>query len=286
MSAGTQAGSRELGGFAKVDAETASDFIERLDRMHGFDGFRLYKELSFRAMRIEPGQRVADIGCGAGDDAARLAQLAGPDGAATGVDLSQDMVDEAGRRFADVPNLDFVCASAESLPFADATFDAVRADRVLIHVPDTAKAMAEMLRILKPGGRLVLTEPDMVGFWVAADDTEVSDIVSRAIAGSCIHPWLPRHMGVTLRDLALDEVEHTALAMVSDDFSIVDRVVRFELVAGMLMNSGKFDAGRIEAWWQDQQERARSGRFTAGLSILMASATRPASGAFFQNGPD
>ncbi|HZU62579.1 MAG TPA: methyltransferase domain-containing protein [Novosphingobium sp.] len=267
-------GERELGAFAKLNAGNAGDFIERLDRMQQYDGFRLYKEASFAAMRLAPGMVVADIGCGAGDDVLKLSHLVGPEGMAIGVDISADMVEEARKRFAGAPALDFTVAQADSLPFADGSLDAIRADRVLIHVPDPAAAIAEMLRVLRPGGRLVLCDPDMVGFWVSSADPMTSQIVSGAIAKSCVNPFLARDMGVMLRDLALPEVAHHAMTMVTDDFAVVDRVVRFELVAQKIAAAGLLPAGQIEGWLAEQLQRRDEGRFAAGLSVMMACATK------------
>lgn len=266
---------RELGAFAHVDGTDAGDFIERLDRMHLLDGFRIYKAQSMEAMRLRDGSRAADIGCGAGDDAARLSHLVGPHGTALGIDLSEAMVAEAAARFTKVENLEFVAAPAASLPFADGTLDAIRADRVLIHVPDPEAAIGEMVRVLRPGGRIVLSEPDMVGFWVSSRDAEMSGVVSKAIAGSCKHPFLPRDMGVMLRDMGLKEVEHWAIAMVSSDFSTVNRVVQFELVSQALKAAGAVPADRMDDWWNDQLERNVAGRFCAGLNVMSVAATKP-----------
>lgn len=266
---------RELGAFAHVDATDAGDFIERLDRMHLLEGFRIYKQQSMEALRLRDGSRAADIGCGAGDDAFRLAELVGAHGAALGVDLSEAMVSEAARRFEATRNLEFVCAGADRLPFADGTLDAIRADRVLIHVPDPEAAIGEMVRVLRPGGRIVLSEPDMVGFWVSSGDREMSGAVGQAIAGSCRNPFLPRDMGVIFRDMGLREVEHWAIALVSGDFSTVNRVVQFEMVAQALKAAGAVPADRIDDWWNDQLERNVAGRFCAGLNVMTVAATKP-----------
>lgn len=266
---------RELGAFSDVDGTDAEDFIERLDQMRKSDGFRQYKLDSFDLMRIAPGARVADIGCGAGDDVLQLSDRVGPDGMAYGIDLSKAMVAEASARFGDRGNTDFMAASIEALPIATESLDAIRADRVLIHVPDTRAALNEMLRVLRPGGRIVLCEPDMVGFWVSSDDPEATGLIVSAIANSCIHPYLPRDMGVMLRDLGLRDVEHSALAMVSDDFETIDRVVRFELAAQAAAEQNPAIAGRLGAWMPEQRRRKQEDRFCAGMSVMTASATKP-----------
>lgn len=268
-------GDRELGAFAHVDATDADDFIERLDRMHLNEGFQAYKRQSLQALRLREGGQAADIGCGAGDDAFRLAGLVGPGGKALGVDLSEAMVAEARRRFEATANLEFICAGADDLPFADGSLDAIRADRVLIHVPDPEKAIAEMVRVLRPGGRIVLSEPDMVGFWVSSADREMSGAVSQTIARSCRHPFLPRDMGVMLRDMGLAEVDHGSTAIVTEDFSVVDRVVQFPVVVQALKAAQAVPADRIDAWLSDQLERNTAGRFCAGMNVMTVAATKP-----------
>ncbi len=266
---------QELGAFSQVDETDSGDFIERLDKMHTLSDFISYKQASFEAMHLKPDSVVADIGCGTGDDAARLASFV-PEGKATGVDLSAAMVAEASRRFSDVSNLSYVQAPADALPFADGELDALRADRVLIHVPDPAAAITEFLRVLKPGGRLVLSEPDMPGCWVSTAETLVSAFVGQAIATSCVHPYLPRDLGVMLRDMELDDVKHSAIAMVTEDFETINHACNFALVAAGLEKAGVLPPERVQAWWNEQQERAQTGRFCAGLNVMTASATKPA----------
>lgn len=265
----------ELGDFKQVDSENAGDFIERLDRMQAHDGFQVYKELSFRQLRVAPGQVVADIGCGAGDDVLKLSHLVGPDGMVIGVDISAPMVEEARRRMAGAPAMDFTVAPATDLPFASNSLDAIRADRVLIHVPDPEAALKEMLRVLKPGGRLCVCEPDMVGFWVSSADPMAVTVMAGAIAKSCVNPYLARDIGVMLRDLKLADVQHNALAMVSDDFGIVDRVLQLEVVAQKVSAAGIMPPERALGWLAEQHQRRDEGRFTAGLNVMIATATKP-----------
>lgn len=100
------------------------------------------------------GLRVLEIGCGLGTDGAQFA-AAGAD--YTGVDLTDAAVELARKRFElfDLPGK-FQTADAENLDFADESFDLVYSHGVLHHTPETAKAVKEIHRVLRPGGRAVV----------------------------------------------------------------------------------------------------------------------------------
>jgi ubiquinone/menaquinone biosynthesis C-methylase UbiE len=100
------------------------------------------------------GLKVLEIGCGLGTDGAQFAK-AGAD--YTGVDLTEAAVELARKRFAmfDLPGK-FQTADAEKLDFADESFDLVYSHGVLHHTPDTAKAIHEIHRVLRPGGRAIV----------------------------------------------------------------------------------------------------------------------------------
>jgi ubiquinone/menaquinone biosynthesis C-methylase UbiE len=104
---------------------------------------------------LQPGERVVDVACGTGLVSFRMAAAVGARGAVLGTDISGEMV-EAARRFAaerEVGNARFERSDAEALPFADAAFDAAVCGLGLMYVPDPVKALGEMRRLLKPGGR-------------------------------------------------------------------------------------------------------------------------------------
>lgn len=101
------------------------------------------------AAGIAPGQRVLDVAGGTGDPSGRLASAVGPAGRVTCSDLTAAMLDGARRRVA-TPNLDFVAASAEALPFREATYDAVVSRFGVMLFADPAAGVAEMLRVARP----------------------------------------------------------------------------------------------------------------------------------------
>ncbi|MCG6658171.1 methyltransferase domain-containing protein [Halomonas campisalis] len=114
----------------------------------------------FRAQAIQPGDRVLDIGAGAGNDTLIASRLAGPEGRVIALDLTAAMTrklkgtaDQAG-----YDNLSVVQASAEALPLADASIDSITSNGALNLVPDKRRAVAEMFRVLRPNGRLQLAD--------------------------------------------------------------------------------------------------------------------------------
>ena len=146
--------------FGAVDLSTDPDALtEYLVRVRAVLPVRNAKAESFALLGASQGDRLLDLGCGQGDDARELAQIVGPSGGVVGVDKSNVLIDLARR--CTPPELhwiEYVCADATALPFPDGTFDACRADRTIQHVADADVALAELARLIKPGGSVVVSE--------------------------------------------------------------------------------------------------------------------------------
>jgi arsenite methyltransferase len=114
----------------------------------------------FSLGRLKRGERVADLGCGAGTDSLVAAQMVGPDGSVTGIDMTPEMLAKAraATRELGVTNVDFVEGEIERLPFADGSVDVVISNGVIDLVPDKDAVFAEILRVLRPGGRLQIAD--------------------------------------------------------------------------------------------------------------------------------
>ena len=113
---------------------------------------RRWRAATIRALGVAPGMRVLDLAAGTGTSSVPLAD-AGVD--VVPCDFSYGMLEVGKRRR---PDLGFVAGDATRLPFADASFDAVTISFGLRNVVDTAAALREMLRVTRPGGRLVVCE--------------------------------------------------------------------------------------------------------------------------------
>jgi ArsR family transcriptional regulator len=104
---------------------------------------------------LDPEWIVGDLGCGTGQVAAALAPFVKQ---VIAVDRSSDMLDAARRRVRDLPNVDVRRGELEALPIVDAALDAATLLLVLHHLPDPVEALAEAARVLRPGGRLLISD--------------------------------------------------------------------------------------------------------------------------------
>jgi SAM-dependent methyltransferase len=105
------------------------------------------------AAEIAPGETVLDVACGTGALTLAAAAIVGPEGHVTGLDANPEMLAVARRKTGDI---DWREGLAENLPFAEASFDAVISQFGLMFFADRPRALSEMMRVLKPGARLVV----------------------------------------------------------------------------------------------------------------------------------
>jgi ubiquinone/menaquinone biosynthesis C-methylase UbiE len=165
-----------------------------------------------QALAIQPGARVLDIGCGPGFQTTEIATAVGPQGWVCGVDISEAGLAAARHRAAGQPYaawIDFAQGDATELPFPDDAFDLAVATQVYEYVPEVPAALAEMHRVLRPGGRAVIVDTDWDSLvWHSADP----DRMSRVLAAWDEHltdPFLPRTLRLALAraGLNLERVE-------------------------------------------------------------------------------
>jgi SAM-dependent methyltransferase len=228
-------------------------------------------------LRLQPGDTVLDAGSGMGEVTRTLAGLVGPGGNAVGVDLSAELVQRARERGESMPAVEFHVGTVSALPFPAASFDAAYSERVFMHLVDPEAAMAELFRVLRPGGRLVIVDVDHVCAAVDADDLEVSDLLVAAAARDIANPASGRRLrsqmlGTGFSEVIVDPIPRTitegALARAGAPRPLGARLD--DLVA-----TSAITRERADAYLADQASREAEGRYFAVHMFYLASAVRP-----------
>ena len=256
--------------FSDIDGTGhAGDFITYLDQ--AADHFRPLKVFTHSLLQLRPGERILDVGCGCGDDLRELATLVTPNGCAVGIDSSQAMIDEARQRNAgcELP-LQFERGDAGHLRWPADYFDACRADRVFQHLPDPERALNEMLRVLKPGGRALIVDRDWGMVAVEASDVATTHVILNRACAGIRNGWMGRGLGGLFKKAGVSNAEVQRKSISIKSFAVADtlldlRVVREHAIAEKLVTQ---DVGA--KWLDDLLDRDAAGRFFATLTLYIA----------------
>ncbi|GAA1320563.1 methyltransferase domain-containing protein [Pseudonocardia xinjiangensis] len=148
--------------FSDIDRsseELKGHVIEYLSGTASNPEIRRMRATAFQLFAATEGERLLDAGCGLGEVARHLGSVVGPRGSVVALDHSADVISAAHARHDGGP-VTYVVGDVTALDFPDDHFDGVRSERVLQHLADPAAAIAELVRVTRPGGRVCVIDTD------------------------------------------------------------------------------------------------------------------------------
>lgn len=265
----------DLRGYRSVDSQPSTSLlVTGMDTTSRWPAVRQLRAWERERLALTPGESLLDVGCGPGQVLIDLSCAIAPTGSALGLDFSQAMVGEARRRAAEAgAAAEFRVADALSLPVASASIDACRTERMLQWVPDINRAASELVRVLRPGGRLVVTDTDWGSVTLDVPDTDLADVVLRAMEAARGPGFrVGAHLLNMLRDLGLIELDCTAATHVwtTWDPAAGPDVTGFfpiRFVLPKLADAGLLDREAGEEFIEELEDAARRDRIFMSLTM-------------------
>jgi SAM-dependent methyltransferase len=263
-----------LAGFRDVDgADDADAYLAYLDSVG--EVFREVIRFGVDALRLRAGDSVLDVGCGHGACLPLLAQEVGAAGRVVGVDASAAMVAAARRRVA-MQGLGARVerGDAHALPFGDATFDAARADRVLMFLHGPQRALSELVRVTRPGGRICVTEGDIGTHGIDATDVMTTRTMLAALSDRSPHGWIGRRLRAMCLDTGLIDVDLRLVPILSTSYTEWNDRLGVESQAAIAVTEGQLTETAAASWLDDLRTRDDNGRFIATALLFVVTGTR------------
>ncbi len=234
------------------------------------------REILMEMVSPRPGERVLDLGSGPGFMALEAGLMVGEGGAVFGVDKSAPMLELAKDRCASQPQVSFREADALSLPFEDGGFDAAIVSQVYEYVTDMEAALAELFRVLRPGGRALIMDTDWGSLVWRAQDAERAERIFRAWDAHLADPHLPRRLSPLLRGVGFEITDSRVLPLLNTEYpaenyshGMVSVIVPF------VIRKGGVASEEAKAWAEDLTALGERGEYFFSLNRYAFLARKP-----------
>ena len=261
-----------------------ADYLRQVVEQGG-EAANSYKTLSYDLLQLAPGRQVLDVGCGIGVDLPTLADRVGTEGLVIGLDHDPNLLRAAKEASARRSNVRLVVAEAQELPFPNRSFDGVRADRVLQYIPESPQVLAEMARVLRPGGTLALVEPDWrtIALFPASPEGGDDDHTWSALVQLCRrrlpHALIGRQLAALLQQQGTsmwEEVQARVVAYTFSSWQVTNTLLQISNLAQALIQEEPARTDEINTWLQAMETADLRGEFFACVPMFFAHARKRA----------
>ncbi|MFD0407964.1 methyltransferase domain-containing protein [Kitasatospora sp. NPDC127116] len=267
---------------ANTDPAVTDRLIAVLDAQAANPGVRRLRAWAHAQLAVRPGERALDVGAGTGSETQVLAAAAAPGAGATdratgtaiGLEPNPGLRAVAEQRAAEAGSAArFLDGDALDLPLPDGELDVVWCERVLQHLPDPAKAVAEMARVLRPGGRIALLDTDWATFVLHPAAPEIRPALAAVAEGTAATPDAGRRLAGLLVEAGL-AVDHLGADVLLHDSRTVTRpIVRG--IGAAAVGRGLITAEQRDRLYADLDAAAEHGTFHLSVAMFAAVAHRP-----------
>lgn len=255
------------------DLPDIADYVRALEIFDAQAEMRELKAIAIERTGVSPGAAVLDVGCGFGLETLRLARHVGPTGRIAGIDKSAAFIVEAQRRASEAGlAIDFRQGDAMALPFTEASFDIGRAERLLIYLDAPERAICELRRVVRPGGRIALIEPDV--------ETNTINLGNRPLTRRILqhecdvgvpNAWLVRRLKGMLEDLGFTGIEAATRVVLFDPALAASYFSRLGFSA---QQAGVIGEAELAEWSRSIADLHDRGRLFCTIGYFLFTAVR------------
>ena len=256
-------------GFHDIDrTEAPRNAVRFLDGLNSTQQVQEIQQRTHALLGVREGAHVLDVGCGLGDVTRELAALVGKTGRVVGVDLSENMVAESRRRTEGTGlSVAFQRGDIHQLNLPLESFDACRSSRVFLYLDDPRKALSELVRLTRPGGTVLIFEPEFDSWLLDGPNPSVVRKLVHFWTDQLRNPWIGRQLPGMFRAQGLHRVSVTPVAATwslqhLETFglrSVMDKAVQASVVT----------RSEVEEWLQFIEEAHRNESFFGVMTGLV-----------------
>ena len=251
-----------------IDISRDSDyFIDYLETLNSLDTIQSLKKHSYKLMEIKQGNHILDIGCGTGKDAIELAKIVGMSGKIVGIDNSNALISEAKNKAKNMNlPINFKLMNANSLKFPDNTFDACRAERIFQHLDNPQYALAEMIRVSRLGGCIVVIDPDWETLVIDAPNTDLTRRILKFKGPR--NKWCGRQLYRLFKEAKLTHIIIFTTTIILTDFINANKIFGLQATINYLVKNGELSEIDAFNWLNYLENNSKKGLFFSALTFF------------------
>ena len=228
-----------------------------------------------RAFGPRPGERILDVGAGPGFLANEIAEAIGSTGSVCGIDISEPLLEVARSKEGNKYGVDFRYGDATQLPFQDEEFDSVVSTQVLEYVPDVNAALAEIHRVLKPGGRVGLLDTDWDSIVWHSPDKQKMNRILRAWEDHAADPFLPRTLARKLHAAGFSVERQEVIPLFNNEYdpdTYSNRII--DLIVSFVVERNSISKEDADGWAEELRSCGLNGEYFFSLNRYFFLATK------------
>lgn len=260
----------------------ASDFHGKVSPLYLAKAATIFsrlKQLSYAKLNVAQGNCILDVGCGPGIDVINLAEQVGTAGRVIGFDHDFSMLDEARRKIMDTwldRVVSVVHGNALALPFMSGYFDNCRSERLFMHLVKPDQVLAEMVRVTRPGGKIVVVDTDWSSLSIdnpypkierALADYRISHVLNNGYSGRSLYRQF--------REQGLSDVKADVFPICLTDIELFDYISMQQAIEDQALADRCITHQELGDWRAALNKAAEQGCFFSSASVVMVSATKP-----------
>ena len=265
-------------GFSEVDnTEDPQFFVNCLNEQYAKGSVHRYnKQRTLQLVDLQAGQTILDVGCGIGLDAIQMAAQVGEIGHVFGVDNSQEMIATAKSNAAHLKlPLTFQYGNIYQLEFKENFFDRCRVDHTFQHLSDPRAALRELIRVTKPGGKIITTDPDHDSLIIDTPYAEVNLRFIRFRSDHMQQGGIAHQLYSLCKEFDLIDVHAEPLTHIYTDYEEKKITSPYLAEIWVAQEYGAVTREEAEKWTAYLQKSIEEDRFMCMQTYIITTAVKP-----------